>query len=93
MATDDSPANRGRRKEDSKKLTKVLSTKLSAEGYKVFRILTKHAYRNGKMNHDSPSEMLRYVMTPVVEGFRLIPGFSLLKTKPHEQYAGQLLLL
>ncbi len=26
--------------------------------------------------------MLRYILTPVVEGFRRIPGFSLLKQNP-----------
>jgi hypothetical protein len=64
--------------EHKKKLTKVLSTKLSIEDYKVFRVLTNYAYRNGTITQDSPSEMLRYIMTPVVDGFRRMPGFSLL---------------
>ena len=67
-----------KRTDDNKKLTKVLSTKVSIEDYKVFRILTNHAYRNGAIHQDSPSEMLRYIMTPVVDGFRRIPSFSLL---------------
>ena len=71
-------AGREKRNHDGKKLTKVLSTKLSTEDYKVFRILTNHAYRYGTINQDSPSEMLRYIMTPVIDGFRKIPGFSLL---------------
>jgi hypothetical protein len=80
MASNASLINREKRNDDNnkKKLTKVLSTKVSIEDYKVFRILTNHAYRHGAINQDSPSEMLRYIMTPVVDGFRRIPGFSLL---------------
>ena len=46
-----SPTNGKKKKVDDKekKLTKVLSTKLSSEDYKVFRILTNHAYRMGKI--------------------------------------------
>jgi len=77
----DSISTRVKRKDDSKKLTKVLSTKLSIDDYKVFRILTNQAYRDGAINEDSPSEMLRYMITPVVDGFRKIPGFSLLYYK------------
>jgi hypothetical protein len=64
-----------------KKLKKVLSTKLSIDDYKVFKILTNQAYRYGAISKDSPSEMLRYIMTPVFEGFRKLPEFSLLKDK------------
>jgi hypothetical protein len=64
--------------EHKKKLSKVLSTKLSIEDYKLFRVLTNHAYRNGAIHQDSPSEMLRYIMTPVIDGFRRLPVFSLL---------------
>jgi hypothetical protein len=71
-------AGREKRNHDGKKLRKVLSTKLSTEDYKVFRILTNHAYRVETINQDSPSEMLRYMMTPVIDGFRKLPGFSLL---------------
>lgn len=76
-----SPTNGKKKKEDDKKkkLTKVLSTKLSSEDYNVFRILTNHAYRIGEITQDSPSEMLRYIITPVIEGFRKVPGFSFLK--------------
>ena len=72
---------RGKRKSNRKKLKKVLSTKISIEDYNVFRIFTNHAYRNGTIKRDSPSEMLRYIITPVVDEFRKVPGFSLLKDK------------
>ena len=61
---------------------KVLSTKLSIEDYNVFRILTNEAYWYGAIREDSPSEMVRYILTPMVNGFRKTPGFSLLKTDP-----------
>ena len=82
MATAASPTNRVKTKEDDKKkkLTKVLSTKLSSEDYKVFRILTNQAYLWGKITQDSPSEMVRYIITLAIEDFRKVPGlFSLLK--------------
>jgi hypothetical protein len=60
---------------DNKKLKKVLSTKLSTEDYNVFRILTNQAYRSGAISQDSPSEMLRYMITPVVDGFRRYQDF------------------
>jgi len=74
----DSISTRVKSKDDSKKLKKVLSTKLPIDDYKVFRILTNQAYRSGAISEDSPSEMLRYMITPVIDGFRKIPGFSLL---------------
>jgi hypothetical protein len=67
----------------NKKLKKVLSTKLSIDDYTVFRILTNQAYRSGAISQDSPSEMLRYMITPIVDGFRKIPGFPLLQYKTH----------
>jgi hypothetical protein len=74
----DSSSTIEKRKDDSKKLKKVLSTKLSIDDYNVFRILTNQAYRSRAISKDSPSEMLRYMITPTVDGFRKIPGFSLL---------------
>jgi hypothetical protein len=68
-----------RRKDDNKKLTKVLSTKLSIEDYNVFRVLTNIVYQHKQINRDSPSEMLRFIVTPVLVGLRKQPGFSLLQ--------------
>jgi hypothetical protein len=63
------------RREDNKKLTRVISTKLSVEDYKTFRILTNLTYRYGRIKQDSPSEMLRYLISPVVELLRKQPDF------------------
>jgi hypothetical protein len=67
-----------KKKDHSKKLTKVLSTKVSIEDYKKFRVLTNLAYRYGGIEEDSPSEMLRFFITLTVNELRDKPGFSLL---------------
>ena len=63
---------------DNKKLTKVLSTKLSIEDHKTFRILTNLTNQYGGIKEDSTSEMLCYLISPVVELLRKQSGFSLL---------------
>ena len=53
-----------RGRQDNKKLTKVLSTKLSIEDHKTFRLLTNLTYQYGGLEKDSPSEMLLYLISP-----------------------------
>jgi hypothetical protein len=64
--------------DDKRKLTKVLSTKLSIDDYKIFRTLTNRAYQSGVISEDSPSEMLRFFITSAFNELRNKPGFSLL---------------
>jgi hypothetical protein len=71
-------ADKMKRNEDSKKLTRVLSTKLSVEDYNLFRVMTNIACQYKAIHQDMPSEMLRFFVTPVVDGLRKQPGFSLL---------------
>jgi hypothetical protein len=73
-------AYRKKRNDDSKKLTRVLSTKLSIEDYNLFRVMTNIAYQYKSINQDRPSEMLRFLVTPVVNGLSNQPGFSLLQS-------------
>jgi hypothetical protein len=73
-------ADRKKRNDDSKRLTRVLSTKLSIEDFNLFRVLTNIAYQYKAINQDRPSEMLRFLVTPVVDGLRKQPGFSLLNS-------------
>jgi hypothetical protein len=68
----------GNRKDNNKKLKKVLSTKLSIEDYKKFRVLTDLTYQYGGIEEDSPSAMLRFIITSAVNELRNKPGFSLL---------------
>jgi hypothetical protein len=60
----------------NKKLTKVVSTKLSIEDYKAFRVLTNLTYQYRGIKEDSPSEMLRFFITLAVNELRNLPGFS-----------------
>ena len=69
---------RVKRKDDSNKLTKVLSTKVSIEDYKAFRVLTNLAYQYGGIKENSTSGMLRFAITSAVNELRNKPGFSLL---------------
>jgi hypothetical protein len=64
--------------DDNKKLTRVLSKKLSIEDYNQFRVLTNREYQYKAIDHDKPSEMLRFIVTTAVDGLRKRPGFSLL---------------
>ena len=64
------------RKDDNKKLTRVVSTKLSIEDYNVFRVLTNIVYHYKLINQDNPSEMLRFIVTPALDGLRKQPEFS-----------------
>jgi hypothetical protein len=78
MLTAASPTNTEKRHDNGnkKKLTKVLSTKLSIEDYKKFRVLASLAYQYGGIKEDNPSEMLRFLVTLVVNELRNQPGFS-----------------
>jgi hypothetical protein len=60
-----SPINRDKRKEDDKKkkLTKVLSTKLSIEDYNRFEKYTNYSYQAGIIEEPETSKFLRYIVT------------------------------
>ncbi len=47
---------------NNKKLPKVLSTKLSIDGYNTFLILTKLEYQAGLIKEESTSELLRFTI-------------------------------
>jgi hypothetical protein len=65
MATAASPTNREKIKEDDKKkkLTKVLSTKLSIDDYNRFEKYTYYAYQAGIIEEPEASKLLRYIVT------------------------------
>jgi hypothetical protein len=67
------------RNDDIKKLKRVISTKLSIEDHKTFRVLTNLTYQYGGIKEDSPSEMLRYIISHLVELLCNQPGYSLLR--------------
>ena len=47
---------------NNKKLSKVLSTKLSIDDYNAFLLLTKLVYQAGLIKEDSSSEILRFTI-------------------------------
>jgi hypothetical protein len=68
---------RRKRNDDNKKLTRVISTKLSIENYNLSRVLTNIVYQYKQIN-----EVIRDVtclILPVVDGLRKQPGFSVLR--------------
>jgi hypothetical protein len=52
-----------KRNHRNKKLTRVLSTKLSIEDYDRFQKCTNDAYRSGTISKPTVSEFLRYIVT------------------------------
>jgi hypothetical protein len=64
---------------DTKKLTKVVSTKLSIQDYNLFQILTNLAYQHGEIKEATQSELLRYIVVQAVNGLCSKPGFSALQ--------------
>ena len=52
---------------DNKKLTKVLSTKLSIDDYNRFVIYSKTAHAQGIIDGPTPSRFLRYIASDLIE--------------------------
>ena len=64
MATATSPTGGEKKKEDDrKKLTKVLSTKVSMDDYNRFEKYTNYAYQAGIIKEPETSKFLRYIVT------------------------------
>jgi hypothetical protein len=59
---------RQQRNRDNKKLTKVLSTKLSIGDYNRFVIYSKTAHAQGIIDEPTPSRFLRYIASDLIEG-------------------------
>ncbi len=70
------------RKNDYKKLTRVLSTKLSIEDYNRFVIYTWAAYTEGIIDEPEPSRFLRYISTVFFEGLLDLISSSLSPSPP-----------
>jgi hypothetical protein len=51
------------RNDDNKKLTRVISTKLSIEDYNRFEKYTTLAYQEGRIGEPKTSKFLRYIVT------------------------------
>ena len=51
---------------NNKKLSKVLSTKLSTDDYNAFQILTKLEYQAGLIKEESTPELLRFTISQIL---------------------------
>jgi hypothetical protein len=67
--------------EYKKKLSKVLSTKVTREDSRKFRVLTTIGYQNRVIKEDTPSEMLRFIITHALSHLQNQPGFSMLQDR------------
>jgi hypothetical protein len=64
---------------NNKKLSKVLSTKLSIDDYNSFLVLTKLEYEAGLIKEESTSELLRFTIRHILEQVHNQPEYLILK--------------
>jgi hypothetical protein len=71
---------------NSKKLSKVLSTKLSIEDYNSFLILTQLEYESGLIKEEeSTSELLRFTIRHILNQVHNQPEYIVLKQEQQQQ--------
>jgi hypothetical protein len=70
---------------NNKKLSKVLSTKLSIEDYNSFVILTKIEYEAGLIKEESTSELLRFTIRHILKQVHNQPEYLVLKQEQQKQ--------
>ena len=68
-----------------KKLSKVLSTKLSIEDYNAFQMLTKLEYKSGLIKEESPSELLRFTIRHILNQVHSQPEYLILKQEQQQK--------
>jgi hypothetical protein len=72
-------------KNNNKKLSKVLSTKLSIEDYNAFVILTKLEYQAGLIKEQSTSELLRFTIHHILNQVHNQPEYLILKQEQQQE--------
>jgi hypothetical protein len=72
-------------KNNNKKLSKVLSTKLSIEDYNEFQMLTKLEYDAGLIKEESTSELLRFTIKHILNQVHTQPEYLILKQEQQQQ--------
>ena len=72
---------------NNKKLSKVLSTKLSIEDYNAFQMLTKLEYKSGLIKEESTSELLRFTIRHILKQVHSQPEYLVLKQQEQQQIA------
>jgi hypothetical protein len=71
---------------NNKKLSKVLSTKLSIEDYNAFLTLTKLEYEAGLIKEQSPSELLRFTIRRLLNQLRNNRIYHLLEQQQQQKH-------
>jgi hypothetical protein len=74
---------------NNKKLSKVLSTKLSADDYNAFLILTKLEYQAGLIKEESTSELLRFTIRHILNQLHNNLIYPILEEQEQEQKKAQ----
>jgi hypothetical protein len=69
----------------NKKLSKVLSTKLSIEDYNAFATLTKLEYEAGLIKEESTSELLRFTIRHILNQVHNQPEYLVLKEEQQQE--------
>src|SRR5919112_3764367 len=70
---------------NNKKLSKVLSTKLSIDDYDAFLILTKLEYEAGLIKEESTSELLRFTIRHILNQLHNNLIYPILEEEQQEQ--------
>jgi hypothetical protein len=74
---------------NNRKLSKVLSTKLSIEDYNAFGILTKLEYEAGLIKEESTSELLRFTIRHILSQAHNQPEYLILKQRQQKAQDNQ----
>jgi hypothetical protein len=69
---------------NNKKLSKVLSTKLSIDDYNAFVILTRIEYEAGLIKEESTSELLRFTIRHILNQVHNQPEYLVLKQEQQQ---------
>jgi hypothetical protein len=70
---------------NNKKLSKVLSTKLSIQDYNSFQMLTKLEYQAGLIKEESTSELLRFTIRHILNQVHNQPEYLVLKQEQQQE--------
>src|SRR3954452_21475277 len=72
---------------NNKKLSNVLSTKISLDDYNAFVMLTKLEYEAGLIKEESTSELLRFTIRHILNQVHNQPEYLVLKQEQQQQKA------
>ena len=70
---------------NNKKLSKVLSTKLSIEDYNAFHNANQVEYQSGLIKEESTSELLRFTIRHILNQVHNQPEYLVLKQEQQQQ--------